>query len=100
MIDNIIIAESKSFHNFFPFSVLHPIWDLRVGALKIYERYFEEFSNSNISFCGRFDQLNTFLVRNKIKNKFGKKGNCLVFNSNIVLEDSFLFKIEKLAKDN
>jgi len=49
-LDSIILFESKVNENFYPFSVLHPVWELRVGAMRIFEKYQIVFDTSSISF--------------------------------------------------
>ena len=49
--DSIILFESKlEVEKFYPFTVLHPIWELRIGAMRIFEKYQVVFEASSFSF--------------------------------------------------
>jgi len=88
-IDNIILIEPENVDNFYPFSILHPIWELRTGALKIYEKIQNEFNEINIILKGRRYHTLSFLKKNVLKSENIQGGNNLIFRANINFNDDF-----------
>jgi len=82
-IDNLILLEPENVDNFYPFSILHPIWELRTGTFKIFEKAQKLFNCNNLLFKGRAKQKNTFLKKYNIPNKKLVKGNALFLYSNL-----------------
>ena len=49
--ESVILFDSKkSENNFYPFSVLHPTWEMRVGSMRIFEKYLKILPDSSINF--------------------------------------------------
>lgn len=86
---NIILYESDNYHNFYPFEIMHPIWEIRVGNLRIFEKVQKIKSNSKLYFVGRKNHKKSFLERFNL-NDFDKiNGNCLFINSQVIPNQSF-----------
>jgi UDP-N-acetylglucosamine diphosphorylase/glucosamine-1-phosphate N-acetyltransferase len=77
-IDSIILAEERSSENFYPFSIMHCVWEIRVGAFMLFEKAENYFPDSDILFSGRKEHLDSF------KKRFNKT-NDEILNRNIML---------------
>lgn len=99
--DSVILYESKSVENdFYPFSVLHPLWELRVGAMRIFEKFQLIFSKSEISFYSPNPLiLDSFLLRFGFtqKKKVTKKN--LILSSQLLPTENLKSQLEKLIKN-
>ncbi len=62
-IDAILIFEHDRVENFYPFAVMHPVWELRCGALRLFEKVAMQFPDKKIIYQGREGQLKSFLKR-------------------------------------
>lgn len=87
---NVILSEPQDIGNYYPFSILHPIYELRVGALKNWERAKFALPNSSLSFCGRESIIKSFLERNNLENPIIKKGLTLVIDGAVIINNNFL----------
>ncbi len=67
VIDSILIYEPQGVENFYPFSVMHCIWELRCGVLRLFEKYAAYFPDKNMAFSGRPLHLNSFFARSEQK---------------------------------
>ena len=99
-IKNLLLFEPKDIINFYPFSILHPIWNLRIGKYKIFERYAKLFQNSVITFYGRNDHLNAFLAKYKIDNNKFEKGDLLAINCSILPTNGLLTDLKTIFAEN
>lgn len=88
-IDTIILSEPEKVENFFPFSILHPVFDIRVGSLKIWEILKKEIPNVNLIFAGREKIIQNFLERYQLSNPKLEKGVTVVLSSNILFDSNF-----------
>ena len=84
-----MLVEPKEMDNYYPFSVLHPLWEIRYGAFKAYDKVSQEFPNMPIYYRGRKKQTDLFLKKHRIKDKKISRGTTLVLSSNIVIGPSF-----------
>jgi UDP-N-acetylglucosamine diphosphorylase/glucosamine-1-phosphate N-acetyltransferase len=95
MFKNILIFEDSSADNFYPFSITHCVWEIRVGALKLYEKAALHNPGCEIYYHGRENHLAFF------KAKFGE-GNDLpdeglfALNARVVCDSEFW----KFIKEN
>lgn len=90
MIDNntfqIIIYESDKAHlNFYPFSTMHCIWEIRCGALRLVDKVKAIFPNTNIAFIGREKQVASFLKKENLHNSIQKMPT-LIVNAGAILD--------------
>lgn len=99
-INNLLLFEPKDTINFYPFSILHPIWNLRIGKYKIFERYAKLFPNSLMSFFGRNEHLSAFLAKYKIQNNQFAKGNLLAINCTILPDNDFITDLKRISHEN
>ncbi|MER3328634.1 MAG: putative sugar nucleotidyl transferase, partial [Candidatus Kapaibacterium sp.] len=84
-LDSIILFESNDNENFYPFSVLHPLWELRVGAMRIFEKYQRVFDTSIISFySSNALKLDSFLERFSIENELNLSKKNLILSSQLL----------------
>jgi UDP-N-acetylglucosamine diphosphorylase/glucosamine-1-phosphate N-acetyltransferase len=72
---------------------MHPIWEVRVGAFGIFEKYQFLFPESNFRFIGREDHLASFKVRFNIQDNSISEGNVLIFDSSFYPTQDFLDEI-------
>jgi len=100
MIQNILLFEPKNRDDYYPFSILHPIWEMRIGALKLFERFKLEFPNSNLLYFGNSAQTQSFLKRNNEIRKNFIKGNLLAINSSVFPNNYFFTQINKTIAEN
>ncbi|MFP4369825.1 MAG: putative sugar nucleotidyl transferase [Candidatus Kapaibacterium sp.] len=88
-IDQIILLEPKSVENFYPFSVLHCIWEIRCGALRIFEKIQKILPDSELIFSGRTDHLASFLARENITNRVPREANTLILYAGSLINNDF-----------
>lgn len=92
-INNILLYEPRNTKDYYPFSILHPIWEVRVGAFRIFEKYQYLFPESKFHFAGRSDHLASFNARFGFAQKPIEEGNLLVLSSNLYPNSEFLDEI-------
>ncbi len=84
-IEQILIYEQDNFYTFYPFCVLHPVWELRVGALRIFEKYQRLFPSAQIIYhSNRQKHTDFFLEKFQLENPEISKLNTLVVPANFV----------------
>lgn len=99
-LDPIILFESKSNENFYPFSILHPVWEMRVGAMRIFEKYMRVFDASNISYYSANSLiLESFLERFSIDNKLGNTKKSLILSSQLLPDTELISSLDDLISD-
>ena len=86
-IEQILIFEDESSQLLYPFSILHSAWELRCGALRIFEKYQKSFPEAEIIYYANDNKLDSFLTKEKIINGVLKKKNTLIVSS-LFLPDS------------
>jgi UDP-N-acetylglucosamine diphosphorylase/glucosamine-1-phosphate N-acetyltransferase len=94
-IENIVLFESSNVLDFEPFNIMHPIWEIRVGAFRIFEKYAILLNNPDLFFIGRDLQLNSFLKRFNYDNSGFSKKNTLMIDSSIVPDKDLFKSLEK-----
>ncbi|PKL79782.1 MAG: hypothetical protein CVV25_06625 [Ignavibacteriae bacterium HGW-Ignavibacteriae-4] len=98
-LDSIILFESNDNENFYPFSVLHPVWELRVGAMRIFEKYQRVFDTSSISFySSNILILESFLERFSIKNEPNKSKKSLILSSQLLPNTELISQLDDLIE--
>jgi UDP-N-acetylglucosamine diphosphorylase/glucosamine-1-phosphate N-acetyltransferase len=100
-LDSIILFDNEENDRFYPFSVLHPVWELRVGAKRLFEKYLSKYPDFNISFaCANEDKLNSFLKRFNIKNTITPGAYNLILSSQLILDETLHYEIGKIVFEN
>lgn len=87
-IDSIVLIEPKRVDLIYPFSIMHCTWEIRCGALRLFEKVQKEFPGAKLSFDGRKYHLASFLARMQIENT-KPKGNTLVLPANVIIDSGF-----------
>lgn len=83
--DYILLFENEYVNSLYPFSVLHLQWEVRVGALRIFEKVAKQFPKAKILLSTRrkkYSQL--FLKKNDLDNNLNAKGNILILNAGVL----------------
>ena len=62
----LIVGELGFSVNFYPFSIMHPLWELRTGALCHYEKLMRHFPKAKLIFDGRSLQRAAFAARHQV----------------------------------
>ena len=79
--DSILLFENDLRDNFYPFSIMHPVWELRTGALRIFEKYQKEFPDKRLLFHGPELKTKSFLERFEIEDLEIKKEKLLLLRT-------------------
>ncbi len=96
----ILILENERIEDFYPFSILHCLWELRTGAIRQFERIQKLFSEAEIIFKGRELHTQSFLERFAIENKTIINENLLIIDSTIIFNLTLRNTIEKYIIEN
>lgn len=98
--DSVILFESiHKNENFYPFSILHPIWELRVGAMRIFEKYRKVFDASSISFYSSNSLiLESFLERFSLENKISHSKKKLILSAQLLPNTELISELDNLIK--
>jgi len=81
---NVILYENERVDNFYPFSVLHPTWELKTGCFSTYERV-ERLFGSQPGYLGRKDITESFLERlDVVTPELSDQDFCLYLESNLL----------------
>lgn len=99
-IKNLLLYEPKDVINFYPFSILHPIWNLRIGKYKIYQRFKNLFPDSNLRYFGRNEHLASFFSKYGIINNEFEKGNLLAINCSVLPTTDLLNDLTRIFDEN
>ena len=91
---SILLAEPKSVENLYPFSLLHCAWEIRCGALRLFEKFQSRFADSPISFSGRGANILSFSSR-FLKEYHQPKGNLLIVHAGLLLTHTLALIINK-----
>ncbi len=83
-IDSIILAEERSSENFYPFSIMHCVWEIRVGAFLLFEKAGNYFPDSKIMFSGRKEHLDSFKRRYAKTNDVELKGCVMLVRASVI----------------
>lgn len=93
-IDSILLFEPEQTELLYPFSIMHPLWELRCGCLRLFEKLQKRYPNARLIFHGRDLQLASFLERFEIDQQDLRKENILIFHSAILPDSDFLTSLE------
>lgn len=96
---NIILFENERVDNLYPFSITHCSWEVRCGALRLYEKINYLFPNSTIQYYARNKWLKSFLKRNNLTNREISYDDSLFISGNVILNDSSIKLLNKLAEN-
>ncbi len=100
-LNSIILFDTEENDRFYPFSVLHPVWELRVGAKRIFEKYQAQYPGINITFsCANSDKLNSFLKRFDLQNTITSGAYNLILSSQLLFDDVLHFEIGEIVNQN
>ncbi len=90
----LIINEAGSAADFYPFSIMHSTWEVRCGALRLFEKARLLFPGARIIFRGRNEQTLSFLATEGIENCEIKRENTLVLNAETLLNKGIVEKMK------
>jgi UDP-N-acetylglucosamine diphosphorylase / glucose-1-phosphate thymidylyltransferase / UDP-N-acetylgalactosamine diphosphorylase / glucosamine-1-phosphate N-acetyltransferase / galactosamine-1-phosphate N-acetyltransferase len=93
-IDSILLFEPEETGLLYPFSILHPLWELRCGALRIFEKIQKQFPDARLIYQGRELHMESFLTRFDHQPQDLRKENLLILHSAILPEKQFWDEIE------
>lgn len=99
-IDTIILTEPTSCDDFYPFHILHSIWEIRCGALRIFEKYQHLFPDTQIRFAGREMHLNSFLAREGLTNEIPENGSALIIDSSVIPNNDFINLVQDITHEH
>ncbi len=92
---DIILIETEQSDLLYPFSIMHPSWEMRCGALRIFEKYSLLRPDCNLNFFSADELiLNSFLQRFELSNSEANSASKLLLYGNIVPSNSLLEQIE------
>lgn len=93
-IDSIFLFETEQAESLYPFSVMHSAWEVRCGALKLFEKVKKYFPESRLIFGGRELHLKSFLARFAHDEQDMRRESVLILHSAILPEREFFKNIE------
>ncbi len=99
-IEHLILVEPTRWHDYYPFSVMHPVWEIRVGILRLFEKFEKTFNPANTIFYGRKEHLDSFIARENVKMEKIVEGNILLLNSVIVANSHLKKQISEAIEKN
>jgi len=91
---SILLAEPESVANLYPFSLLHCAWEVRCGALRLFEKFEKRFPENPLYFIGRGAHLQSFISRTLPETQEYPIGNILVVNATLILTSGIVRIIE------
>lgn len=95
-LDGVVLVEQQS-EDYFPFSILHPQWELRTGCFQHWERIQNQFPNIPLYFLGREDQSTLFFEKyTNLTNLSSVKGTILFLDARFVPSINFASDIEAI----
>jgi len=97
-IESILLFESERVDYLYPFSILHCAWEVRCGALMLFEKIQKQFPEARIIYKGRDKHVNSFLARFEHKPQDLKKENILILNSALLPDKEFWYSIDDAYK--
>lgn len=83
-INQILILEPENITNYYPFSIMHPLWELRLGCHRLFEKIKIEFPETKLFYYGRKNQTLSFLKRFNLQDDELERDNILIINSKVV----------------
>ena len=97
-IDSIFLFETDQAESLYPFSVMHTAWEVRCGALKLYEKVKKYYPESRLIFGGREQHLKSFLARFEHDEQDMRRESVLILHSAILPERKFFQNMENAYK--
>ena len=88
-IESILLFESERVDYLYPFSILHCAWEIRCGALMLFEKIQKQFPDARLIFKGRENHVKSFLARYEHDEQNLRKENILVLNSSLLPDNKF-----------
>ena len=85
---HIVLAEPQNTETLYPFSAMHCAWEVRCGALRLFEKVERLFAQSTISFTGRDLHVRSFLARTGRSNNLPTAGGTLVLDGTVLATDA------------
>lgn len=99
-IEQILIFEQDDADWLYPFSIMHCSWELRCGALRLFEKIEKQFPETEILYSStRKKHLSSFLKRCGIERQKVEKKNTLSFFSQVLPDKSLWERIFKEYKN-
>ncbi len=96
---HIVLTEPSTVETLYPFSVLHCTWEVRCGALRLFEKVERLFPESTISFAGRDLHLRSFLARTG-RTSTTPVGSTLVLDGSILPTPALRARIAEAVGSN
>lgn len=91
---SILLAEPESVQNLYPFSLLHCAWEVRCGALRLFEKFEKRFPDNPLYFIGRGSHLQSFIARELPETQAFPTGNLLVVKATLLLTSGLVRLLE------
>jgi UDP-N-acetylglucosamine diphosphorylase/glucosamine-1-phosphate N-acetyltransferase len=88
-VDSILLFETEKADSLYPFSILHSAWEIRCGALRLFEKVKKYYPDAKLIFNGREKHLKSFLARFEHDNQEMKRDNILILHSAILPDSAF-----------
>ncbi len=94
-IDTIIINESAGTEDLYPFTINHCSWEIRCGAMRLFEKVRSVFPEARIVFNGRENHLNSFLARFQCDSQEIARENVLVISGETLFTHQLRKRMEE-----
>lgn len=88
-VDSILLFETEKADSLYPFSIMHTAWEIRCGALRLFEKVKKYYPEAKLIFNGRDNHLKSFLARFEHDNQEMRRENILILHSAILPETDF-----------
>lgn len=99
-IESIILIEPDNPINFYPFSILHTIFELRCGAFRLFEKIKKLSPSSKLYFLSdREEHLNCFLKKFDLKNEEISKNKVLIMLGNVLPSQALFNQFKEKLND-
>lgn len=103
-VESILIFEPERVDLLYPFSIMHPLWEVRCGAYRIFEKLQKQFPAARLIFSGRKLHTESFLARFNMGGQDIKKENTLIYHSAILPDKEFFDSLtngyESISREN
>ena len=96
---NIVLFENERIEDLYPFSVMHCSWEIRCGALRLFEKIKFQFPKSKIHYHGRKKWLDSFNKRFDVQASDLQIEDTLFLSGNVIINKSGIEKIESIKTD-
>lgn len=92
-----MLIDRDGTERFYPFNIMHPVWELRCGALRIFEKYRKRFPGAGLLFQCEKNRLYSFMQRFGISEAPARKGNVLALDSRFIPNSLLASEIDNFA---